>query len=58
MKDLGLEATTFQPFRDFEGMPAHLRSKAMSRAANKFDVMEQLGAGNAPIRLAAQMRLA
>jgi sugar phosphate isomerase/epimerase len=26
MRDLGLECAMFQPFRDFEGLPAHLAS--------------------------------
>ena len=41
--DLGLEAVTFQPFRDFEGMPEPQRAKAFSRAERKFDLMEELG---------------
>ena len=41
--DLGLEAVTFQPFRDFEGMPEPQRAKAFSRAERKFDLMAQLG---------------
>ncbi|HEX8168546.1 MAG TPA: sugar phosphate isomerase/epimerase, partial [Beijerinckiaceae bacterium] len=43
--DLGLEIITFQPFRDFEGMPEPHRSKAFSRAERKFDVMEELSCG-------------
>ncbi|HEV3185535.1 MAG TPA: TIM barrel protein [Xanthobacteraceae bacterium] len=43
IKDLGLEAVTFQPFRDFEGMPEPQRAKAFSRAERKFDLMEELG---------------
>jgi 3-dehydroshikimate dehydratase len=43
IKDLGLEAVTFQPFRDFEGMPELQRSKAFSRAERKFDLMGELG---------------
>jgi 4-hydroxyphenylpyruvate dioxygenase len=43
IKDLGLEAVTFQPFRDFEGMPEPQRSKAFSRAERKFDLMGELG---------------
>jgi 4-hydroxyphenylpyruvate dioxygenase len=43
IKDLGLEAVTFQPFRDFEGMPEPQRSKAFSRAERKFDLMQELG---------------
>ena len=41
--DLGLEIITFQPFRDFEGMPEPHRGKALSRAERKFDVMAELG---------------
>lgn len=41
--DLGLEVVTFQPFRDFEGMPEPHRSKVFSRAERKFDVMQELG---------------
>ena len=37
--DLGLEIITFQPFRDFEGMPEPQRAKVFSRAERKFDVM-------------------
>ena len=40
--DLGLEAVTFQPFRDFEGMPEPQRAKVFSRAERKFDVMGEL----------------
>ena len=43
IKDLGLAAVTFQPFRDFEGMPEPLRAKAFSRAERKFDLMDELG---------------
>ncbi|WP_108661234.1 bifunctional sugar phosphate isomerase/epimerase/4-hydroxyphenylpyruvate dioxygenase family protein [Acuticoccus kandeliae] len=39
----GLEVMLFQPFRDFEGLPAPLRGKAFDRAERKFDVMEELG---------------
>ena len=42
--DRGLEITLFQPFRDFEGFPEPLRSRAFERAARKFDVMNQMGA--------------
>ena len=38
--DLGLETVTFQPFRDFEGLPEPQRQKAFSRAERKFDVMQ------------------
>lgn len=43
IKDLGLEVVTFQPFRDFEGMPEPQRAKAFSRAERKFDLMGELG---------------
>jgi len=43
IRDLGLEAVTFQPFRDFEGMPEPQRKKAFSRAERKFDLMQELG---------------
>ena len=41
--DLGLKIVTFQPFRDFEGMPDPQRAKTFDRAERKFDVMQQLG---------------
>jgi 4-hydroxyphenylpyruvate dioxygenase len=40
---LGLETITFQPFRDFEGMPEPHRKKVFSRAERKFDLMQELG---------------
>jgi 4-hydroxyphenylpyruvate dioxygenase len=43
IKELGLDAVTFQPFRDFEGMPEPERTKAFSRAERKFDLMHELG---------------
>ena len=43
IEDLGLAAVTFQPFRDFEGMPEPIRAKAYSRAERKFDLMTELG---------------
>lgn len=43
IRDNGLEAITFQPFRDFEGMPEPLRAKVFARAERKFDLMEELG---------------
>lgn len=43
VRDQGLEVTLFQPFRDFEGLPEPLRSRAFARAARKFDLMNQLG---------------
>jgi 4-hydroxyphenylpyruvate dioxygenase len=42
-RDVGLEITLFQPFRDFEGMPASHRSRTFDRAERKFDVMQELG---------------
>jgi 4-hydroxyphenylpyruvate dioxygenase len=41
--DLGLEIITFQPFRDFEGMPAESRERIFARAERKFDLMAELG---------------
>src|SRR6478736_6614041 len=41
--DLGLTTITFQPFRDFEGMPEPARAKVFSRAERKFDLMAELG---------------
>lgn len=41
--DLDLEIITFQPFRDFEGMPDGRRERVFQRAERKFDVMEELG---------------
>ncbi|HZG27418.1 MAG TPA: TIM barrel protein [Ensifer sp.] len=42
-RDHGLEITLFQPFRDFEGMPASHRQRTFDRAERKFDVMQELG---------------
>ncbi len=41
--DLGLDIITFQPFRDFEGLPPERRARAFARAERKFDVMHELG---------------
>jgi 4-hydroxyphenylpyruvate dioxygenase len=41
--DLGLKTLTFQPFRDFEGLPEPQRGRAFARAERKFDVMQELG---------------
>jgi 4-hydroxyphenylpyruvate dioxygenase len=41
--DLGLEIITFQPFRDFEGMPPESRERIFGRAERKFDLMAELG---------------
>lgn len=43
MDDLGIACSLYQPFRDFEGMPGHLRQRAMDRAERKFDLMAELG---------------
>ena len=40
---LGLKIVTFQPFRDFEGMPEPQRSRTFARAERKFDLMSELG---------------
>jgi 3-dehydroshikimate dehydratase len=42
-RDLGLVITLYQPFRDFEGMPAAERQRAFDRVERKFDVMQQMG---------------
>ena len=44
VRDHGLEITLFQPFRDFEGLPAPLRDRAFARARRKFDLMCEIGA--------------
>jgi sugar phosphate isomerase/epimerase len=41
--ELGLNIVTFQPFRDFEGMPEPQRSRTFARAERKFDLMGDLG---------------
>jgi 4-hydroxyphenylpyruvate dioxygenase len=43
IRDLGMECTLFQPFRDFEGMPPEQRARAFDRMERKFDVMDDLG---------------
>ncbi|MEO1985740.1 MAG: TIM barrel protein [Martelella sp.] len=43
VRDYGLETMLFQPFRDFEGLPEPLRSRAFDRARQKFDLMSELG---------------
>ncbi len=43
VRDHGLDITLFQPFRDFEGLPDPLRSRAFDRAERKFDLMSELG---------------
>jgi 4-hydroxyphenylpyruvate dioxygenase len=42
IEDAGLSTITFQPFRDFEGMPDGKRERALTRAERKFDVMQAL----------------
>src|SRR5215831_2570740 len=42
MAGLGLKAITFQPFRDFEGMPEPQRARTFDRAERKFDLMQEL----------------
>jgi 4-hydroxyphenylpyruvate dioxygenase len=44
-RGLGLDITLFQPFRDFEGLPEPLRSRAFERARRKFGLMNELGTG-------------
>jgi 3-dehydroshikimate dehydratase len=41
---LGLQVDLYQPFRDFEAVPARTFERNLRRAEAKFDVMEQLGA--------------
>ncbi len=43
VRDIGLEITLFQPFRDFEGMPEPHRTRTFDRAERKFDIMQELG---------------
>lgn len=43
LEDQGLEVVTYQPFRDFEGLPEPYRAKALDRAERKFDLMAELG---------------
>jgi 4-hydroxyphenylpyruvate dioxygenase len=43
VREVGLEITLFQPFRDFEGLPEPQRSRAFDRAERKFDLMQELG---------------
>ena len=42
LDDLGLTCALYQPFRDFEGLPADLRPRAFDRARRKFDLMGEL----------------
>ena len=43
VRDHGLKIMLFQPFRDFEGLPEPLRTRAFDRMERKFDVMAELG---------------
>ncbi len=43
-ESLGLQIALYQPFRDFEAVPAHVLDCNLHRAEAKFDVMEALGA--------------
>jgi 4-hydroxyphenylpyruvate dioxygenase len=43
VEDHSMKIVTFQPFRDFEGMPEPQRKRAFRRAERKFKVMEKLG---------------
>ena len=40
---LKLELVALQPFRDFEGLPEPLRTRAFDRAKRKFELMNRLG---------------
>jgi 4-hydroxyphenylpyruvate dioxygenase len=43
VRDLGMEISLFQPFRDLEGMPEPQRAQAFERMKRKLDVMADLG---------------
>jgi 4-hydroxyphenylpyruvate dioxygenase len=43
-EELGLTVDLYQPFRDFEAVPAATFERNLRRAEAKFDVMEELGA--------------
>lgn len=43
IEDYGLEVVTYQPFRDFEGLPEPYRSRALDRARKKLDLTAELG---------------
>jgi 4-hydroxyphenylpyruvate dioxygenase len=43
VRDLGMQCTLFQPFRDLEGMPPEQLARAFERMERKFDVMAELG---------------
>ena len=42
IRDVGMQCTLFQPFRDLEGMPPEQRARAFERMERKFDVMSEL----------------
>lgn len=42
---LGLEIALYQPFRDFEAVPAPVFARNLERAERKFDIMGELNAG-------------
>jgi 4-hydroxyphenylpyruvate dioxygenase len=42
--ELGLEIVALQPMRDFEAMPAAIRTRNFERAERKFELMHELGA--------------
>jgi len=43
LDELGLACVLYQPFRDLEGMPEPLRTRAFERIAQKFEIMQVLG---------------
>jgi 4-hydroxyphenylpyruvate dioxygenase len=43
LRDLGLACSVFQPFRDYEGLPGELKTRALERMRRKFEVMDALG---------------
>ncbi|RZF63074.1 sugar phosphate isomerase/epimerase and 4-hydroxyphenylpyruvate domain-containing protein [Sphingomonas populi] len=43
LDELGLRCVLYQPFRDLEGMPEPLRTRAFERIAQKFEIMQVLG---------------
>jgi 4-hydroxyphenylpyruvate dioxygenase len=43
VRDLGMQISLFQPFRDLEGLPEPHRGRAFERIQRKFDVMSELG---------------
>ena len=43
IEDHGLSVVTYQPFRDFEGMPASHRARTFDRAEAKLDLTQELG---------------